>query len=58
MIRQDDRQHAGRNRDNVVRFPSTSTKFDPLDRLVVFLAKRAAEQDHMSAQEENRSCEP
>lgn len=54
-IRQDDYQHAGRNSDKVVSFPTT---LDPLDRLVVFLAKRTAEQDHRSAQEHDRSCEP
>ena len=55
-IRQDDYQHAGRDRDKAVNFPTAA--FDPLDRLVVYLAKRAAAQDHTSALEENLSCEP
>ena len=56
-IRQDDYQHPGRSRDNVVSFPTSSTTLDPLDRLVVFLAKRAAERDHRSTLEGDRRCE-
>ena len=52
-IRQQDIQDAGLARNNVVRLPVGRTRtFDPLDRLVVFLAKRAAEQDHRSEMEE------
>ena len=58
-IRQQDCQDAGQPRNNVVSFPvARAITFDPLDRLVVFLAKRTAEQDHKSEMEEDRSCEP
>ena len=57
-IRQQDCQDAGQTRNNVVSFPvARTTTFDPLDRLVIFLARRTAEQDHKSEMED-RSCEP
>lgn len=58
-IRQQDYQDAGQTRDNnVVSFPATrTTAFDPLDRLVIFLATRAAYQDHNNEMEDS-ACEP
>jgi len=57
-FRQQDSQDAGQARNNVVRFPVLRTKSDPLDRLVIFLARRAAEQDHQQEMVEDQSCEP
>lgn len=58
-IREHDSQNAGHSRNNVLSFPVAKTaKADPLDRLVIFLAQRTAEQDHKSEMEEDRSCEP
>lgn len=55
-IRQQDSQRAGQTRNNVVSFPVARTaKVDPLDRLMIFLAKQTAEQDHKSETEEDRS---
>lgn len=51
------RQYAGRSFNNVVPFPETKPTLDALDRVVVFLAKRAAEKDHRAAKGEDQSCE-
>ena len=52
--RQQDSQDAGQARNNVVSFPVARTaKVDPLERLVIFLAKRMAERDHRSEMEDH-----
>lgn len=53
-IRQQDSQDAGQTRNNVVSFRATrTTSLDPLDRLVIYLAKRTAEQDHKNEMEDH-----
>lgn len=53
-IRQQDSQDAEQARKNVVSFNVTgTTTLDPLDRLVIFLAKRMAERDHKSEMEDD-----
>lgn len=55
MIRPQDYQDAGRTRSNIVSFPARrTTTCDPLDRLVIFLARRTAEQDHKYDMEGDR----
>lgn len=57
-IRPDEtRQYAGRSFDNVVPFPEAKPALDALDRLVMFLAKRAAAKDHLASQGDDQSCE-
>jgi len=49
QLRADERRVTGRDDGNVVAFVGKPKVLGPLERLVVFLAKRAAEEDHRAA---------